>query len=134
MRLLLLSSLLLSYEYMKIIYVNCGVKNLMKDDHRSYIRNLCSCENDFFFRLSFRNCKSCVYNCDDHPSFNSSLRSSHTCFSYIHNFLTFLCLLPFKYIADKFQALRWYWKRGWGDEFFVTVIFLLSPIIGAFYL
>ena len=32
---------------------------------------------NFFFRLSFRNCKSCVYNCDDHPSFNSSLRSSH---------------------------------------------------------
>ena len=22
-----------------------------------------------FFRLSFPNCKSCVYNCDDHPSF-----------------------------------------------------------------
>ena len=22
-----------------------------------------------FFRL-FRNCKNCVYNCDDHPSFN----------------------------------------------------------------
>ena len=63
---------------MKIIYVNCGAKNLMKEDHRSYIRNLCSCENDaFFFRLSFRNCKSCVYNCDDHSSFNSSLRSSH---------------------------------------------------------
>ena len=39
-----------------------------------------------FFRLSFRNCKSCVYNCDDHPSFNSSLRSSHIWFSYIHNF------------------------------------------------
>ena len=32
---------------------------------------------DFFFRFSFRNCKSCVCNCDDHPSFyNSSLRSS----------------------------------------------------------
>ena len=24
---------------MKIIYVNCGVKNYMKEDHRSYIRN-----------------------------------------------------------------------------------------------
>ena len=23
-----------------------------------------------FFKLSFRNCKSCVYNCDDHSSFN----------------------------------------------------------------
>ena len=30
--------------YMKIIYVNCGVNNLMKNDHRSYIRNFCSCE------------------------------------------------------------------------------------------
>ena len=29
---------------MKIIYVNCGVKNEMKDDPRSYIRNFCSCE------------------------------------------------------------------------------------------
>ena len=37
---------------MKIIYVNCEKKNKIKDDHRSYIR--------------------CVYNCDDHPSFNSS--------------------------------------------------------------
>ena len=25
-----------SYEYMKIIYVNCGVTNDMKGDHRSY--------------------------------------------------------------------------------------------------
>ena len=41
----------------------------------------------FFFSLSFRNCKSCVYNCHDHPSFNSSLRSSHIWFSYIHNFI-----------------------------------------------
>ena len=24
----------------------------------------------FFFRLSFPDCKSCVYNCDNHPSFN----------------------------------------------------------------
>jgi len=29
---------------MKIIYVNCGVKNYLKEDHRSYIHNLCSCE------------------------------------------------------------------------------------------
>ena len=40
----------------------------------------------FFFRLSFRNCISCAYNCDDLPSINSSLRSSHTRFSYTHNF------------------------------------------------
>ena len=131
-----------NYEYMKIIFVNCGVKNYMKEDHRSYIRNFCSCEKKawkksrlvrnlnpwplryrcsalpinkptgsrslnwfvinrwkdddeimnisksymwtakwrikwrkiidviIFFRLSFRNCKSCVYNCDDLPSYN----------------------------------------------------------------
>ena len=39
-----------------------------------------------FFRLSFRNHKSCIYNCDDLPSYSSSLRSSHIWFSYIHNF------------------------------------------------
>ena len=33
-----------------------------------------------FFRLSFRNCKSRVHNGDDHPSFNSSLTSSHIWF------------------------------------------------------
>ena len=33
-----------SYEYMKIIYVNCGVKNYMKEDHRRYVRNFCSCK------------------------------------------------------------------------------------------
>ena len=27
---------------MKIIYENCGVKNFMKEDHRSYRRNFCS--------------------------------------------------------------------------------------------
>ena len=32
------------YEYMKVIYVNCGVKNYLKEDHRSYIRSLCSYE------------------------------------------------------------------------------------------
>ena len=30
-----------------------------------------------FFRLSFPNYKSCVYNCDDLLSYNSSPRSSH---------------------------------------------------------
>ena len=31
---------------MKIIYVNCGVNNYMKVDHRSYRRNFSSCENN----------------------------------------------------------------------------------------
>ena len=44
----------------------------------------------FSFSLSFRNCKSYVYNYHDHPSFNSSLRSSHIWFSYIHNFIIIL--------------------------------------------
>ena len=44
---------------MKIIYVNCGVNNEMKDDPRSYIRNFCSCEKkvpykpEFFFHFIF---------------------------------------------------------------------------------
>ena len=29
---------------MKIIYVNCAVKNYMKEDHRSYRRKFCGCE------------------------------------------------------------------------------------------
>ena len=40
--------------------------------------------------LSLRNCKCCVYNCDDLPSYNSKLRSSHIWFSYIHNFINLL--------------------------------------------
>ena len=43
-----------------------------------------------FFGISFRNCKSCVYK-DDHPSFNSSLRSSHIRFSYHSKFQPCLC-------------------------------------------
>ena len=31
-------------EYMKIVYVNCGVKKYLQENHRSYIPNLCSCE------------------------------------------------------------------------------------------
>ena len=40
---------------MKIIYVNCAVKNYMKGDHRSYRR------------------KSCVYNCEDLLSYNYAM-------------------------------------------------------------
>ena len=36
-------------------------------------------------------CISCVYNCDDLPSNNSSLRSSHMWFSCIHNFKSETC-------------------------------------------
>ena len=47
-----------SFEYMKIIYENCRVKNYMKEDHRSYRHNLCTTvakrkawKNSGFFRL-----------------------------------------------------------------------------------
>ena len=50
------------------------------------VHSLFTSSLNFFFRLSFCNCKSCVYNCDDLPSYNSLLRSSHRWFSYIHNF------------------------------------------------
>ena len=43
-----------------------------------------------FFKLSFGNCKSYVYNDDDLPSHNSSLCSSHIWFSYIYNFIIIL--------------------------------------------
>ena len=69
----------------------------MKDDHRGDICNFCSCEKNAisavsgtsqnFFQASFCNCKSCIYNTNDHPSFNSSLCSSHIWFSYIRNFM-----------------------------------------------
>ena len=36
---------------------------------------------EFFFRLSFRNCKSCIYNCDDLLSYKVSY-SSPPCSSY----------------------------------------------------
>ena len=87
---------------MKNIYVNCRVKNYMNQDHPSWLVNLTGralhryhrgqgfesrTSLNILFRLSFRNCKSCVYNCDDLHSCNSSLRHSHICFSYFQNFI-----------------------------------------------
>ena len=40
---------------MKIIYVNCGVSNLMESDHRSYIRNFCSCEKKAWKKKMIKN-------------------------------------------------------------------------------
>ena len=36
----------------KSVYVNCGVKNYMEEDFRSYIRNFCSCEKEAWKKLS----------------------------------------------------------------------------------
>ena len=37
---------------MKMIYENCEVKNYMKEDHRSYKRNFCSCEKKALKKIS----------------------------------------------------------------------------------
>ena len=75
---------LLYMNRMKIIYVNCGLKNYMKVDHRSYRRNYTFAvakrkperkkfrlvrDSNPWPLLSFHNCKSCVYNCDDPLSY-----------------------------------------------------------------
>ena len=66
--------------------------NYMKEDRRSYRRNYCSCKkkawtnSGFFLRISFRNYKRWVYNCNDLLSYNSSLRSFHIRFSCIGRF------------------------------------------------
>ena len=82
-RLLLLLTFRVTTKKMSVIvflrWCKLYKNNYMKEDHRSYRRN---CK-----RLSFRSCKSCVYNCDDLPPYNSSPLSSHIWFSYIHNFI-----------------------------------------------
>ena len=44
---------------MKIIYVKYGVKNYLQEDHRSYIRNFCACEEKAWKK--FRLCKPVEY-------------------------------------------------------------------------
>ena len=80
-----------TFEYMKIIYVNCGVKNYMNEDHRSHIyTQLLQLRKE-----SLKKIQSCT-GFDPWPlrtalhAYNSSLRSSHIWFSYIHNFIIFL--------------------------------------------
>ena len=52
--------------------MNCGEKNYLKVDHRSYRRNFCS----FFFRLSFRNCSVVILNPADTTSYEISVAPS----------------------------------------------------------
>ena len=40
---------------MKILYVNCEGKNYLKEDHRSHIRNLRSCEKKAIAELKGSN-------------------------------------------------------------------------------
>ena len=74
--------------------------------------------------ISFRNCKSCVYNCDDLLSYYSSPRSSHIWFSYIHNFIIILLQVynepiqrpaPSWLVSSTGRALHLY-RRGKGFE------------------
>ena len=58
------------------------------------------------FSLSFRNCKSSVCNCGDHPSFNSSLRSSHIWFSHIRNFKQWICYSNVERVNQKNLCLN----------------------------
>ena len=45
-----------SYGHMNIIYENCGVKNYMKEYHRSYKRNFCSCEKKAWKKSAGKAC------------------------------------------------------------------------------
>ena len=83
---------------------------------------------EFFFRLSFHNCISCVYNCDDLPSNNSSLHSSHIWFSYIHNFIKHLLRiyntvsdLQFTVELNIWMPLYTVWRRNWTSQFFKPI-------------
>ena len=53
-----------------------------------------------FFSLSFRNCKSCISNCNDLLLYNSSPQSSRIRFSYIHNLIIifFIITMPLKLV------------------------------------
>ena len=99
---------------MKIIYVNCRVKNYLKEDHHSYIHNLIMTMKLWIYQLSKQaNCEQVVEFRSSSPihawiffscflfataqvayitamiflwTNNSSLRRLHIGFSYIHNF------------------------------------------------
>ena len=78
------------------------MKNYMNEDHRSCIHNFCRQRKESLKRISglygIRTVDLCdtgaaLYQLswqaswDDLHSYNSSLRSSHICFSYVHNFI-----------------------------------------------
>ena len=68
------------------------------------------------FRLSFCNCKSCIYSCDDLLSYNSSPRSSLIWFSLIHNMIILSRVYnePIQ-LSSTGRALHRY-RRGQGFE------------------
>ena len=44
------------------LYMNYGVKNYMKDDHRSYRRNFCSCEKKYVF-INLKKASTLYWSC-----------------------------------------------------------------------
>ena len=82
-------------------------------------------------RLSFRNCISCLPNCDDLPSNNSSLRSAHIWFSYIHTFIIILSRVfhePIQrpapgWLVSLIGRALYRYSRGQGFESFTSLNF-----------
>ena len=81
------------------------------NDHRSYIRNLSSCAGIaevmgsnpvqawIFFRLNFRNCLNCVYNCDDHSLIHYFFSSS-SIWIFIYSLVSYNYQWPIVVICD----------------------------------
>ena len=57
---------------MKIIYENCRVKNIIIWKKIVSVKKIQACTGIFFRLFFFRNCKSCIYNCNDLLSYNNS--------------------------------------------------------------
>ena len=80
-----------------------------------------------FFSGFFSQLQSCVYKCDDPLSYNYSPRSSHTWFSYIHNFIIILSRFyneptqrpaPGWLVSSIGSALHRYRREPYKPEFF----------------
>ena len=119
---------------LRLAGITSYAKTYMKEDHRSYRRNFCSCactgirtldlcdtggalyqlssqanwvvELVRYIQVKVINCKSCVNNCDDLLSYSSSPRSFHIWFSYIHNFIIILSQVCK-------EPIRQWPARGW---------------------
>ena len=69
-----------------------------------------------FFRFCFRNCRSCIYNCNDPFSFNSWPCSSSLWYSFISYFIVFHLLefpLPDMIFRTYFNCAITYFWIGW---------------------
>ena len=84
-----------SYDYMKIIYVNYGVKPYMKEDHNSYKHNFCSCKKkawkkfrlvwDSGFFLQLEKLCSITAMIILHLNLHSTVHIHYIWFSYVQN-------------------------------------------------